>query len=107
MSNKLTVPYVLSLILACSSVYFFSKHTSPNSPAIVIYFILPLTVAILSLSLFNVFIPKASTTSDKATTYTTNFVSRMIYNMDYIQMYPPMFVITIIVFILLFTNNLH
>jgi len=88
-------------------VYFFSQNAPANSPAIVIYFILPLTVAILSLSLFNVFIPKVNDTGDKASTYTTNFVSRTIYNMDYIQMYPPLFAVTIIVFILLFTNNLN
>jgi len=105
MSSNFSASYLLSLLAAFSSVYFVSKN-APNVNSILVFFVLPLIVAYLFLQIFNLLIPKVNDSGDQVSTYITNSALGKIYNTDYIQMYPPLFSIFVIVFILLFSSRL-
>ena len=103
--SSFSTAYLLSLLTSFSSVYFVATN-APNVNGILVFFVLPLIVAYLSLQIFNILIPTVNNSGDQVSTYITNNAMGKIYNTDYIQMYPPLFSIIVIVFILLFSSKL-
>ena len=95
----------MSLSIALLSTYSIAK-ASPSLNPLVTYLLVPLAVAFTSLQIFNAMMPGLNRTGSKLSAYIENKTLGEINNMGYVQVFPPLLAVTILVFVLLFTNNL-
>lgn len=100
-----TTEYVLSLLLALLASYAVSK-ASPNLSPMIRFGIVPLTVAYVSLTVINSIMPGLNSTGARISAYIDNKTLGEINEMGYVQVFPPLLAVTILVFVLLFTKNL-
>jgi len=102
--TEFNTEYVVSILVALIATYGLSK--AGKLPPIVTYGILPLAVAFATLQILNVFMPGLNRAGDKVTAYVENKTLGKIHRMGYIQVFPPLLAVFILIFVLLFTNNL-
>ena len=100
-----SLEYVMSLSIALLSTYSISK-ASPTLNPVVTYLLVPLAVAFTALHIFNAMMPGINRTGSKLSAYIENKTLGEINNIGYVQVFPPLLAVTILVFVLLFTNNL-
>ena len=105
-SSQFSSAYVVSLLLALLSVYGVSK-ANPNMSVWITYVIVPLAVAYVSLRVINAVMPGVNRTGSKIVAYVDHKTLGEINSMGYVQVFPPLLAVTILVFILLFTKKLH
>lgn len=103
--TQFTTEYVVSLLVALAASYSIAK-ASPNLNPVVAFGIVPLAVAYTTLQVLNAVLPGLNRTGAKVSAYVENKTLGEINNMGYIQVFPPLLAISILVFVLLFTNNL-
>lgn len=103
--TQFTTEYVVSLLIALLATYGIAK-ASPQLNPIVTYVVVPLAVAYSSLQILNAVVPGLNRTGAKVSAYVENKTLGEINNMGYVQVFPPLLAVTILVFVLLFTNNL-
>jgi hypothetical protein len=103
--TSFSLEYVMSLSLALLSSYSVAK-ASPNLSPMVTYLLVPLAVAYTSILILNSTMPGLNRTGAKLGAYIENKTLGEINNMGYVQVFPPLLAVTILVFVLLFTNNL-
>lgn len=97
--------YIVSLLFALGTAYIVSK-ANPNMNFMITYVLAPLAVAYSSLQILNLISPHMNKSGAKLSAYIENKTLGEINNMGYIQIFPPLFAVTILVFVLLFTNKL-
>jgi hypothetical protein len=100
-----TLEYILSLLLALSASYAVSK-TSPNMSPFVTYGVVPIAIAYVSLQIANSLVPGLNATGSRISAYVDNKTLGEINEMGYVQVFPPLLAVTVLVFVLLFTKNL-
>jgi len=100
-----TTEYVVSLLLALLATYGVAK-ASPDMSVWVTYVIVPLAVAYVSLQVINAVMPGLNASGARISAYVDNRTLGEINNMGYVQVFPPLLAVTILVFVLLFTKNL-
>ena len=103
--TRFSLEYVMSLSIALLSTYSIAK-ASPTLSPMVTYLLVPLVVAFTSLRIFNAMMPGINRSGSKLSAYIENKTLGEINNMGYVQVFPPLLAVTILVFVLLFTNNL-
>jgi len=103
-STEFNIEYILSIVIALLATYGLSK--TGKLPPIVTYGILPLSVAYATLQILNAFMPVLNRAGDKVSAYVENKTLGKINNMGYVQVFPPLLAVIILIFVLLFTNNL-
>jgi hypothetical protein len=103
--TSFSLEYVISLLLALLAAYGVAK-TSPEMSPIVSYVIVPLAVAYVSLQILNALIPGLNTAGARMSAYVENKTLGEINQMGYVQIFPPLLAVTVLVFVLLFTKNL-
>lgn len=103
-STEFNIEYILSIVIALLATYGLSK--TGKLPPIVTYGILPLSVAYATLQILNAFMPGLNRAGDKVSAYVENKTLGKINNMGYVQVFPPLLAVIILIFVLLFTNNL-
>ena len=104
-NTQFNTEYIVSLLVALLATYAIAK-ASPLLNPIVTYVIVPLAVAYTVLQIVNAVLPGLNRTGAKLSAYVENKTLGEINNMGYVQVFPPLFAVTILVFVLLFTNNL-
>jgi hypothetical protein len=100
-----TTEYVVSLLVALLATYGVAS-ASPNMSVWVTYVIVPLAVAYVTLQVLNAVLPGLNTTGARINAYLDNKTLGQINNMGYVQVFPPLLAVTVLVFVLLFTKNL-
>ena len=100
-----SLEYILSVLLALLSAYGVSVGTPSLNPLLT-YVVIPLAVAYVSLQFMNATFPKMNDTGQRMSGYIENKTLGELNNMGYIQVFPPLLAVTILVFVLLFTKNL-
>jgi len=96
-----TFSYFLSLLITLITIY--ALHISaPNMMNFIKYFLIPITVACITLFLFNQLFPTINKTSDTITDYLEYKVITQLDNTIYYQLFPPLFICMIIFFIMLY-----
>ena len=103
--TQFSTEYIVSLLSALLATYGVAK-ASPGLNPIVTYVVVPLAVAYTVLQIVNAVIPGLNRSGAKVSAYVENKTLGEINNMGYIQVFPPLLAITILVFVLLFTNKL-
>ena len=103
--TQFTTEYIVSMLVALTATYSIAK-ASPNLNKFVTYGIVPLAVAYTTLQIMNSIMPGINNTGAKVSAYVENKTLGEINNMGYIQVFPPLLAISILVFVLLFTNKL-
>lgn len=100
-----TSEYVVSLLVALLAAYGVAK-ASPNLSPLVTYVVVPLAVAYVTLQIINAVMPGLNATGARVSAYVENKTLGEINSMGYVQVFPPLLAVTILVFVLLFTQNL-
>ena len=103
--TSFSVEYILSVILALLSAYGVAKG-SPNLSPIITFIIVPLAVAYISLQMMNAAFPSLNVTGQRISAYVENKTLGEVNRMGYVQVFPPLLAVTLLVFVLLFTKNL-
>lgn len=102
--TNFTLQYIISLLLALIVAYALSKKTTLNP--IITFGVVPLLISFLVIQILNAILPKMNSYGEKVSAYVENKTLGEINKMGYIQVFPPLFAVTILIFVLLFTNNL-
>ena len=97
--------YILSVVITLLATYGVSK-ANPSLNPVITYGIIPLAVAYATLQIINAVLPSMNRSGSRVSAYIENKTLGEINNMGYIQVFPPLLAVTILVFILLFTKNL-
>jgi hypothetical protein len=105
MSTQFNTEYVASLLFSLLASYGISK-ASPNLNPAITYGVVPLAVAYTSIHILNAVVPGLNKTGAKVSAYVENKTLGEINNMGYIQIFPPLLAISVLVVVLLFTKNL-
>lgn len=100
-----SLEYILSVLLALLATYGVSQG-SPNLNPLLTYVVIPLAVAYVALQFMNATFPKMNDTGNRMSAYIENKTLGELNNMGYIQVFPPLLAVTLLVFVLLFTKNL-
>ena len=99
--TSFTLAYFLSLLITLASVY--TLHIlAPNMMNFIKYFLIPITIAYVTLFLFNKIIPTIDETGDNIGEYIEYRIINGIDNTIYYQLFPPLFIVIIIFFIMLY-----
>jgi hypothetical protein len=103
--TQFTSEYIISLLVALLATYGIAK-ASPTLNPIVTFVVVPLAVSYIMLQILNAVVPGLNRTGSRVSAYIENKTLGEINNMGYVQVFPPLLAVTILVFVLLFTNNL-
>ena len=96
-----TFSYFLSLLITLSTIY--TLHVmAPNMINIVQYFLIPMTVAFVTLFTFNKLFPHINKTGNSIGDYLEYKIITQVDNTIYYQLFPPLFICMIIFFIMLY-----
>ena len=104
-NTSFTFEYIVSLLTALA-VSATIASANPNLNKAITFGAIPLIVAYIVLTILNNTLPNLNRKSANVRAYIENKTLNSIDNMGYIQVFPPLLGITLIVFVLLFTNNL-
>ena len=103
--TQFSTEYIVSLLAGLAAAYSVVK-AKPDLNPMITFVIVPLAISYSVLQLLNAFVPGLNRTGSRVSAYVENKTLGEINNMGYIQVFPPLLGITILVFVLLFTNNL-
>jgi mannose/fructose/N-acetylgalactosamine-specific phosphotransferase system component IIC len=103
--TRFNLEYVISLAAALGSAYMIQQAAPSASPTIK-FFIVPLLVAYLVLTIANVLFPHINATGNRVKAYVENKTLGEINNMGYLQIFPPLFAILIVFIVLLYSRSL-
>ncbi len=104
-NTSFTFEYVVSLLVTIA-VAASVNAANPKLNKAVTFGAIPLIVAYIVLTILNKTLPNLNKKSSQVRAYIENNTLNQIDKMGYIQVFPPLLGITLIVFVLLFTNNL-
>ena len=99
-----SLEYVLSLIIALLA-YFFVNKTAPQS-ALWIKLLVGLFAGYLSLLIFNAVVPGINSFGTGAKNYIVSKAYGGVNSMQYIYIFPPLFVVLVIFLALLYNGSL-
>jgi len=103
--TRFNTEYIISLLIALLATYGIAV-ASPKLNPVITYAIIPLAVAYATLQILNATVPGINRSGSRVSAYIENRTLGEINDMGYIQVFPPLMAVTILVFVLLFTRNL-
>lgn len=103
--TQFSTEYIMSLLIALLATYGIAI-ANPKLNPVITYAIIPLAVAYATLQILNIMVPSINRSGSRVSAYIENKTLGEINNMGYIQVFPPLMAVTILVFVLLFTKNL-
>lgn len=107
MSNNVSMnlAFIIAVGFALTSVYYI--HTSaPETPAPLKFFVAPLAICYLVIEIMNRVLPNLSLSSIKMQHYMSNRTMDTLSNTGYIQIFPPLFVVLLVVMILFYSSRI-
>lgn len=100
-----SLEYILSVTVALGASYMINAN-SPNFSPVISFFIVPLLTAFVSLKIFSYLFPKMNTVGSNTANYLEYNSLDVLSNMGYMQVFPPLFAVLILVVIMLYNRNL-
>ena len=100
-----SLEYIISVGLALLTSYLVAKNAPVISPFIT-YGLLPLFVAFVSLQVINTSMPSINKSGNKIYSYIDNKTLGEIDKMGYVQIFPPLLAVAVLMIVLLFTGYL-
>ena len=100
-----SLEYILSVAVALGSAYMINAN-QPNFSPVLTYFVVPLLMSFISLKIFNYLFPKMNTAGNNTSNYLQYGAMDTLSNMGYMQVFPPLFAVLILVVIMLYNRNL-
>ena len=99
------IEYIITVVLALLSAYLVQKG-SPNASPFIVYFLVPLLVAYISLQIINAVFPALNVFGQEVKFYVSQKTLGQLNSMGYMQIFPPLFAVLILFFVLLYNRNL-
>lgn len=99
--TSFTLAYFLSLTITLISVYVL-HILAPNMMNFVKFFIIPITIAFTTLFVLNKLIPTIDKTGDNISDYLEYKLSQNVETTIYYQLFPPLLIVLIILFIMMY-----
>jgi len=97
--------YIISLVVALLVAYLIQSGTPELSPFIT-FLLVPLLVAYLVLQIINYTFPKINQAGQEVNFWATQRIMGGLTNMGYIQIFPPLMILIVIFFIMLYNRQL-
>ena len=99
MATSYTISIILGLLAAYTVNYFV-----PTLNPFIKFFIIPLLVIYALLMLFRSVFPEINRWGKKMAEYTNNNSASNIYAMSYVEIFPPIFIVFILIIVLLYSG---
>jgi len=99
----MTLSYILAIIFGLLSAYSLNNF-APNLNPFVKFFIVPFLIIYLSLLLFRLIFPGLNKIGKFINNYVSENTANDIHAMSYVEIFPPIFVVFIIIIVLLYTG---
>ena len=100
-----SLEYIISVAAALGAAMLIN-HNQPGFSPVLTFFVVPLLVAFVTLKILNYVAPKMNTAGHNTSTYLQYGAMNSLSNMGYMEIFPPLFAVLIIVVILLYNRNL-
>ena len=97
--------YILSVISALLAAYLVASG-SPNINAVISYFLIPLLVAYLVIQVINYVFPSLNRWGRNISNYVENRTLNEINETGFMQIFPPILIVSFLFFILLYNRHL-
>jgi hypothetical protein len=99
MATSYTISIILGLLAGYTVNYFV-----PNLNPFIKFFIIPILVIYVFIMLFRLVFPEINRWGKKITEYTNNNSASNIYAMSYVEIFPPIFIVFILIIVLLYSG---
>lgn len=103
--TSFSLEYIVSVIVALGAAYTINANRPTFSPALT-FFVVPLLVAYVSLKILNFVFPHMNSAGNNTSNYLQYGAMNTISNMGFMEVFPPLFAVLILVIILLYNRNL-
>ena len=103
--TSFSLEYIVSVGVALGAAYAINANKPTYSPVIT-FFIVPLLVAFVTLKILNYVFPTMNQGGSNASSYLQYGMMNTLSNMGYMEIFPPLFAILIVIIILLYNRNL-
>ena len=97
--------YVISLIFAMGASYFVNLDVvggSSTTSILIKFFVVPIVVAYVSLMFLNMLFPYTNRGGRVANEYVSDTIADRINNMNYMQIFPPIFIVFVMFMVMVF-----
>ena len=97
--------YVISVIMALGASYFVNLDIaggSSTTSVLIKFFVVPIVVAFTSLMFLNMLFPAANRGGRVMNEYVNDTIADRINNMNYMQVFPPIFIVFIMFMVMAF-----
>jgi hypothetical protein len=104
-STSFNTVYIVSVIAALGAVYLVNLNMVSSSSSTVIlvkFFIVPLVVAFVTLTFLNMLFPTLNSGGRTAGNFASDTVAETINNMNYMQIFPPIFIVFVMFLVMAF-----
>ena len=102
-NGGMATSYTVSIIIGLLAAYIINNLVPALNPFIK-FFIIPLVVIYVMLMLFRIIFPGINRWGKKMVEYTNNNSASNIYAMSYVEIFPPIFIVFILIIILLYSG---
>lgn len=102
-SGGMATSYTISIILGLLAA-FLVNYFVPDLNIFIKFFIIPLIVIYVMLMLFRIIFPGINRWGKKIAEYSNNNSASNIYAMSYVEIFPPIFIVFILIIILLYSG---
>jgi len=99
----MTLSYILAIIIGLLSAFLINK-AAPNLNGFVKFFLVPFLVIYIMLVLFRLIFPGLNKFGKNFKNYVTDNTANDIHAMSYVEIFPPIFAVFIIIVVLLYTG---
>lgn len=99
----MTLSYILAIILGLLAAYFLN-NAAPTLNPFVKFFIVPFLVIYLALLLFRLIFPGINRFGKQVSNYVAENTAQDIHAMSYVEIFPPIFAVFIIIVVLLYSG---
>ena len=99
----MTLSYILAIIFGLLSAYLMNS-IAPNMSPFIKFFIVPFLVIYILLLLFRLLFPGLNKFGRNFKNYVSENVASDIHAMSYVDIFPPIFAVFIIIIVLLYTG---
>jgi hypothetical protein len=102
-NGAMATSYTISIITGLLVAYIVNFYI-PTLNTFIKFFIIPLVVIYIMLMLFRLIFPEINRWGRKMVEYTNNHSAGNIYAMSYVEIFPPIFVVFILLIVLLYSG---
>lgn len=102
MAVYFSLEYFISVVISLAVAYTLSDNVNP----IIRFFIVPISIAYLSLMVMNYSMPQINKVGQQVTTYVENRTLGEINSTNYFQIFPPILFVLIFFIVMIYRNNM-